>query len=178
VNDIAQIMSSLTPANWIAIAGIAIAVLLWLATQYLTARRERLKTYEPTPIVNATINRKSYREGWRSVQLHVVPVPEQQPIKYENWRIERATLLRPWSAVLARAEKDDYASEVFYPENPTRALQGKVKGLPQQFALEFFIKFKGNDRGQKAKFKISFAHTTMRRRYTTKVWATVPLDAE
>ena len=178
MNEIANLLSLFTLTNWIAIAGIVIAVLLWLASQSLTARGERLKTFETTPIVRATINRKRYRDGWRSVQLHLAPAPAQQLFKVENWRIESARLVRPSSAMLARAEKDDYASEIFYPESPVRVLQGKAKDLPQQFALEFFIKFTGNDRGQRAKFRVSFAHLSKRRRYSTKAWGVVPPDAE
>ena len=55
---------------------------------------------------------------------------------------------------MARAENDDYANGVFYPENLVRSLQGKAEGRPQRFALEFFIKFPGNDRGRKAQFKV------------------------
>ena len=178
MNDIIAIVNSFTTTNWIAIVGIVIGILLWVGTHYLNARRERKKTFETTPDVKATINRKNYPNGWRSVQLHVVPAPDQQHFKYENWHIEYASLLSPTSAVLARAQDDDYASDVFYPDAPVRYLPGKIEGLPQRFALEFFIKFKGDDHGQKAKFKVSFAHVTKRRRHSTKVSAIVPHNAE
>ena len=87
-------------------------------------------------------------------------------------------MLHPLSAVLARSENDDYAKGVFYPENPVRALAGKPEGLPQRFALEFFIKFKGGDKGQKAKFKVTFSRANDQMRRTVKVWATVPNNAE
>jgi hypothetical protein len=171
------IISSLTLAHWIGIVGVVVGIVLWLATQYLTVLRERRKTEEATPIVRATINKDSYRDGWRSVQLHVMGASEDQQIRYNDWRIERANLLRPWSAVLARAENDDCATGVFYPETPIRTLAGKVEGKSQRFALEFFIKFKGNDRGEKAQFKVSFARIGRPRRFTTKVWAIVPTNA-
>ncbi|MDP1699787.1 MAG: hypothetical protein Q8L53_02355 [Aestuariivirga sp.] len=178
MDKIAETLNSFTPANWIAIAAILVAVLLWTATQYIAARRERSKTYEPTPLIKATINRKRYPDGWRSAQLHIVPGPDNQLFKYENWRIERANFLRPKDAIMARAENDDYATEVFYPENPIRTLQGKHEGRPQRFALEFFLKFPGDDLGRKAQFKVSFAHAQKRRKHSTKVWATVPDNAE
>src|SRR4051812_26375515 len=83
---------------------------------YLAARRERkLKKYEAIPEVRATINKDNYPGGWRSVQLHVVPRKQHQQFQfnYHDWCIERVRLLRPWRAVLARAENDDYATAVF-----------------------------------------------------------------
>jgi hypothetical protein len=178
MDRIGGIMGSLNTGHWLTIIGIVVAIILWSANHYLTARRERKKTEEPTPAVQATINRDSYPHGWRSVQLHIMPQDEQRNFQFENWCIKRARLLRPWwGAVLARAENDDYATRVFYPENPVRTLEGKSEGRPQRFALEFFIKFDGNDRGRKAKFKVSFAHAKKNRRHTTDVWATVPVDA-
>lgn len=178
MDQIAETLNSFTPTNWIAIAAIVVAILLWATTQYLAARRERLKTYEPTPLIKATINRKRYPDGWRSVQLHIVPGPDNQLFKYENWRIERANFLRPKDAIMARAENDDYATGVFYPENPIHTLQGKPEGRPQRFALEFFIKFSGNDLGRKAQFKVTFAHIQKRRKHSAKVWTKVPDNAE
>jgi hypothetical protein len=182
MKGLSELIKSLTTTNSIAIVGIAVgasvAIVLWSATQYLTARREKLKRIELAPVVKATINRGN-REGWRSVQLHLsAPAQDDRPFNHENWHIERAILLGPNTAILARAENDDYATKVFYPETPVRVLQGKATGKPQRFALEFYIKFKGNDRGQKAIFNVAFADTTNRRRYSTKVWATVPVDAE
>jgi hypothetical protein len=178
VDKIAETLNSFTPANWIAIAAILVAVLLWGATQYLAARRERLKTYEPTPVIKATINTKRYPDGWRSVQLHIVPGPDNQLFKYDNWCIERAVFLGPKDAIMARAENDDYAAGVFYPESPIRTLQGKPEGRPQRFALEFFLKFSGNDLCRQAQFKVSFARVDKRRRHSTKVWVSVPENAE
>jgi len=177
----AAFIDSLNTSNWIAILAIIVAIIFgsFTAANYLAGRHERkLKTYETTPEVKATINRTSYRDCWRSVQLHIVaPTEHPQNFQYGNWHIECARLLRPWSAVLARAENDDYATGVFYPDNPVRALLGKAEGRPQRFALEFFIRFKGEDKGKKAKFKVTFSHINGRRRHTEKVWATVPTDA-
>jgi hypothetical protein len=108
---------------------------------YLAARRERkLKTYEATPEVRATINKDAYEGGWRSVQLHIAEPPEGRNFQLKNWYIVRASLLRPaWPVVLARAENDDYASRVFYANDPVRTLNGRGEGRPQRFALEFFI---------------------------------------
>jgi hypothetical protein len=134
---------------------------------------------EPGPAVKATINRKHYLGGWRSVQLHMVGSGEkQQDFEFENWRIERARLLNPSDAILARAENDDYARGVFYPENPVRELIGKSDARPQPFALEFFIKFEGEDRGRTAKFSVTFSKLNSSRRRTSTVSAVVPSDAE
>ena len=175
-------IDSLNP-KLIAIAATIVAIIgvSFTAANYLAGRRERkLKTYEATPGVKATINRRSYEIGWRSVQLRLVAAPEQQNFKYANWHIEHAVLLRPWrGAVLARAENDDYATGVFYPDKPARTLSGKAEGRPQRFALEFFIKFKEqDDRGRRAKFKVTFSHASRQRRHSVKVWARVPNDAE
>ena len=81
--------------------------------------------------------------------------------------------------MLARAENDDYATGVFYPDKPVRSLNGKAVGRPQRFALEFFIKFTGeDDKGKKAKFKVTFSHIKKRRRHTVTVWTAVPMNAE
>ena len=102
-----------------------------------------------------------------------------QNFHYENWCIERAELLRPWRAVLARAENDDYATGVFYPDNPVRELKGRAEGRPQRFALEFFIKFKSkDDKGKSAKFKVTYSHVNKRTRKTVTPWVSVPTDAE
>lgn len=183
MNEIAALASSLSVSNWIAIIAVLIAAisLSFNVANYLAGHRERkLKTYENTPLVKATINAQGYRGGWRSVQLHIVPAADnQQNFSYGNWRIEGARLLWPASAVLARAENDDYATGVFFPENPVRALEGKAEGRPQRFALEFFIKFQGSeDRGRKAKFRVTFSRVSGQRRRTARVWAAVPADAE
>jgi hypothetical protein len=55
----------------------------------------------------------------------------RQNIAVNDWRIVRAALLKPaWPIVLARAENDDYASRVFYANDPVRALIGKPEGRP------------------------------------------------
>jgi hypothetical protein len=136
VDRIAGIINLFT-AHWIAIVGPLVAIILWFGNHYIAARRERKKAQEPTPGVKATINRERYPGGWRSVQLHIMPRDRQPDFQYDNWCIERARLLRPWrGAVLARAENDDYAAGVSYPENPVRSLQGKAEGRGQRFALD------------------------------------------
>ncbi len=176
-------IDSLTTQHWLTIAGLALAIFIgyFTITGQLAQRRERkLKTYETTPEVRAVINRKRYDRGWRSVQLHISQPTEQQNFNYENWYIERARLLKPClRAILARAENDDYATGVFYLDKTVRMLKGKAEGRPQRFALEFFIKFKGkDDRGKKAKFKVTFSHVKNRRCHTARVWASVPANAE
>jgi hypothetical protein len=183
MNGVAAYASSLNVKDWIAIVAVLIAAvsLSFNAANYLAGHRERkLRTYENTPLIKSTINAKGYKEGWRSVQLHLVPAADnQQNFSYGNWRIERVRLLWPVSAVLARAENDDYAKGVFYPEDPVRTLEGKVEGRPQRFALEFFIKFRGDeDRGRKAKFRVIFSHVNGQKRHTTRVWATLSINAE
>ena len=126
MGQISAFFKPLDTGNWIAIVfGVigAIGVCAGVAN-YLAGRRERkLKTYETAPDVQATINRKLYEGGWRSVQLHIVEPSEAANFKLTNWYIERTCLLRPWwRAKLARAENDDYATGVFYPDKPVRCL--------------------------------------------------------
>ena len=138
-----------------------------------------LKTHESTPEVKATINRDYYEGGWRSVQLRVA-APDASNFRAENWRITIATLLKKpaWPIALARAQNDDYAQRVFYPDNPVRTLSGKLEGRPQRFALEFFIHFRSDDdRGKRAKFRVTITRLNKPRTRTLKVWATVPADA-
>jgi hypothetical protein len=183
MGSVATFLYALTIQHWLTIAAIVVGIFFGTfgALNYLAGRRERkLRTYESTPEVKAVINRKRYEGGWRSVQLHISPPAEKQNFDYKNWHITRARLLRPVrGVVLARAEGDDYAKGVFYPENPIRALVGKAEGRPQRFALEFFIHFKQeDDKGSAAKFKVAFSHASKRRHYTAKTWAAVPANAE
>jgi hypothetical protein len=181
MDSIIAFILSLNTQNWLTVIAIGVALIFgsFTALNYLAGRRERkLRTYESTSQIKATINGTRYYDGWRSVQLHVEAVPDQeQNFKYANWRIERARLLHPSDAELARAENDDYASGAFYPENPVRLLEGKAEGRPQRFALEFFIRFRGEERGRRARFKVTFSHIKLRRRRTVRVWATVPENA-
>ena len=181
MNRITAFVDSLTTGNWIAIIAIFVAIFFgsFAAANYLAGRKERkLKTSETAPRLKATINRKCYQGGWRSVQLHIDPPGEQQNFDYDRWCIKRAILLCPRSARLARAKDDDYATGIFYPNAPVRQLQGKDEGRKQRFALEFFIRFQGDDQGREAKFKVTFEHVSGQRKYTSRVWATVPRDAE
>lgn len=182
MDTVAAVLSTLSIGNWIAIAALSVTFigLCFTAANYLAGRRERkLRTYETTPDVKASINRKRYAGGWRSVQLHIVArLDHEQNFNLAHWYIDRAKLLRPWSAVLARAKGDDYASGEFFPENPVREIEGRREGRPQRFALEFFIKFKGDDKGKEAKFKVGFSHAVKSRHSTVRVRAIVPLDAE
>ncbi len=174
-------ISSLETRDWIAIIGVLIgAVSASIATANFLAnrRQQRLTSQRPAPQVKATINRGRYDGGWRSVQLHISPTDDGQKFKYENWCIEHARLLRPANAILARAENDDYASRIFYPDNPVRELIGKAEGRPQRFALEFFIKFVGEDRGQRAEFRVTFSHVNGTCQRTVKVAAVLPTSAE
>lgn len=174
-------MPALTLANWIAIGSVAAGMIGATAgtLNYLAGRRERQRVAQKSGArVQGTINAKYYRDGWRSVQLHMVPVEEGQPnFDYKSWRIERAELLRPRNAVLARAADDDYATGVFYPENPVRLLLGKLEGRPQRFALEFFIKFPEGDTAGKAKFKVTFSQTKTGKLHTATVLASLPSRA-
>lgn len=179
----AVFFSTLNTSNWIAIIAVCVAIIStsFTAANYLAGRRERrLQKYEAIPAVKATINAKRYEDGWRSVQLHVVARPGyEQNFQYKNWRIEKVRLLFPWRAVLARALNDDYATGTFYPERPVRRLDGKPEGRPQRFALEFFIKFKGPDKGKKAKFCVTYSHVgSPRRARTVRLRAAVPSNAE
>jgi hypothetical protein len=61
MNEIAALASSLNVSNWIAIVAVLIAAisLSFNAANYLAGHRERkLKTYENTPLVKATIKRQ------------------------------------------------------------------------------------------------------------------------
>lgn len=175
--------SPLSLQNWLTIAGIAVTVFIgyFSVTDQIAQRRERRqKAYGSRPTVQATINRDAYEGGWRSVQLHIAKQPNGENIEVNDWRIVRAALLKPaWPVVLARAENDDYASRVFYANDPVRALIGKPDGRPQRFALEFFIHFKrDDDRARCAKFQVVFARRDGGKNYTVKVWTAVPEDAQ
>lgn len=177
-----ELLASLNTSNWIAIVAVIIAAIStsFTTANYLAGRRERKhRTYESTPVVKASINGLLYEDGWRSVQLHLIAADDDKNFKYDNWRIQGAWLLRPWSAKLARAKDDDYASKIFFPEKPVRYLAGKDEGKPQRFALEFFIKFDGEEKGQRAKFKVRFSHMKQNwRRRTVRLWAALPKNAE
>lgn len=172
-------MEQLTISNWIAIifglssmVGVSIAV-----ANFAISRNERkFRSREFDPTVRATINRKYYEGGWRSVQLHIFG--SQKDFHYASWRIVNAKLLRPRSAVLAPAENGDYARGIFFPESPTRQLEGKSEALPQRFALEFFIKFEGNELGQDAKFKVTYCDVHKQKLRTLIVQAKVPGNSE
>jgi hypothetical protein len=166
-------MEGLTIGNWIGLIALGVAVVSASIAfaNYVANHRERREKGRPR--IQATINAAGYEGGWRSVQLHVVPLDEdQRDFRIENWRIERAKLLRPKTAVLARAADDDYASGIFYPEHPVRTLEGRTPSSPQrQFALEFFIRFSGAKHGQTAVFKVTFSHLKTGKRFTAKARA-------
>jgi hypothetical protein len=173
-------MSDLTIANWLSIAGVAVAAVSAsiAATNFLASFRERRRNARKSaPRVKVTINGTSYENGWRSVQLHIVAAGDG-PFQYGSWRIERATLLRPRQAILARAADDDYATGVFYPEHPVRVLEGRADGRPQQFALEFFIKFPAEKNVHEAVFKVKFSNKDNGLRRTSVVCASLPPSAE
>ena len=170
---IGVLIDGLTTQHWLTIAGLCIAVFIgyFNVTGQLAQRRERkLRTYEATPDVRATINATTYHSGWRSVQLHIAAPADEQNFRLENWHITKARLLRPWiTAKLARAANDDYATGVFFPEVPVRMIAGRAAGRPQRFALEFFIKFKQqDDRGRRADFEVTYSHATKPRRRTVR----------
>jgi hypothetical protein len=179
MNQAAALFVSLNTSNWIAVFAAAVAVVscAFAGANYLSGRQERRRrTFEATPTIKAAINATVYPDDWRSVHLHVVPSPGQdENFNHDHWHIECAQLLLPRSAVMARAENDDYATGVFYPERPLRALVGKAEGRPQRFALEFFIKFRDEAEPKVARFKVTFAHVVQRRRHTIRVWAKVPV---
>lgn len=173
---IVAFLESLNAGNWIAIVVALLGILLW----YLTPLRDRWHKQAGTvPEVQATINRDAYPGGWRPVQLHFVTPPGAQNVDIHGWCILRASLLRPpWPAVLARAENDDYASRVFYADDPVRTLNGRAEGRPQRFALEFFIHFRqDDDRGRWAKFQVTYTRLSTTRKRSVKVWVQVPMEA-
>jgi hypothetical protein len=145
----------------------------------LNIRAQHLER-QRTPDVRATINKGYYKDGWRSVQLHVVPRDDNwEKFQATNWQIDRARLLSPSNAVLARAKEDDYSSGVFFPEKPVHKIEGRGEGRPQRFALEFFIKFVArDDRGKRAKFVVSFSRINGHSRRNVTLWAVVPANAE
>ena len=168
----------LTVGNWIAIVAVLIGAVSasFAAANYLAGRRERIgNALKSDARVKLTINATDYENGWRSVQLHVIPTDaEHKDFGYSNWVIERATLVRPKNAVLARAENDDYATGVFYPEQPVRVLAGKAEGKPQRFALEFFVKVAGDEPRQILKVKVVYWSAREAKRQTEVVSATMP----
>lgn len=169
-------MPELTVGNWIAIVGLFIASVsssVGLASFLATRRERRSNANKDGPLIQANINADTYEGGWRSVQLHVVPRDDrEQNFPYQFWRIERAALIRPKNAKLARAADDDYGSGVFYPEKPLRVLEGRRTGS-QRAALHFFIKFQGDERGQTAHFNVVYSHIKMGDRRTAVISAKV-----
>ncbi len=171
-------MEALTLRDWLAIFAVLFAAgSLWFAFRRDWRDTRNAPPASSRPNVKTTINKKYYRDRWRSVQLHVVPSGVQPNFPYDQWRIYRARLISPRSAILARAENDDYATGVFFPETPLREIEGKPRGKPQRFALEFFILFEGEERGQQARFKITYGPADESWRATKTFTATVPMDA-
>lgn len=168
-------MEALTLRDWLTIVAVLIgAGSLWFA--FRRDLRETKSNVVGRPQIKAVINRKYYLDSWRSVNLHVVPSDTQPNFPYDQWRIYHARLISPGGAVLARAEKDDYATGVFYPENPVREIAGRAQGKPQRFALEFFILFEGEERGQQAKLRVTYGPADETWRATKTLTATVPMD--
>jgi hypothetical protein len=169
-----QILIPETP-TWIALLLIASGISIFILSRVLPD--QPMQSASSIPGVKATINRDCYLDGWRSVQLHIMPPPgQEQTYSKHGWRIDGAKLVSPSDAVLARAKDDDYASGEFYPEKPTRYLAGKPLGHVQPFALEFFIKFQGTtDKGRKATFQVTLNHAAdPKLRRTIRTWTTVP----
>lgn len=169
----------MTLTNWLQILfGCAALVSMTVAVvNYLEQRRDRKRGSGPRPAIKATINKTYHRDGWRSVQLHVVPSDVQPNFPYDQWRILHARLIAPRRAALARAENDDYAAGVFFDDNPVREIAGRAQGNPQRFALNFFIRFEGEERGQQARFKVTFGPADETWRETRTLTVTVPIDA-
>jgi hypothetical protein len=171
---------SLETRDWIAIVGLLIGTIstsIAVANFLSNRRQQAIARQGPAPRIKATINKDRYDDGWRSVQLHIVPAEYEPNFRYQDWRIEHAQLMRPSDAVLARAENDDYASRVFCPDKPLRQLSGRAAGRPQRYALEFFLKFRREELGQKAQFKVTFGHANESERRTVRVWAVLPENA-
>jgi hypothetical protein len=170
-------------STWVSIFLILVGFLMFVLNRVLPDRSmQSTMSSSSIPGVRAIINRDRYPGGWRSVQLHITPPPGQEHTYHfskHGWRIDSAKLLSPRGAVLARAKDDDYTSRVFYPEGPTRCLDGRPVGHVQPFALEFFIKFDGPvDSGRKAKFQVKLNHTEdPKLRHTIQTWSEVPSDA-
>lgn len=122
-------MEPLVLRDWLAILAVLIgAASLWFA--FRQDRRDTRNHASERPTVKAVVNRTYYRGGWRSVQLHVVPSDTQPNFPYQAWRIYNARLVSPRGAVLASAENDDYATGVFFPENPLLEISGRPQGRP------------------------------------------------
>lgn len=177
-----DILSKLEVGHWIAIAfgciG-AVGVFYSVRNNRAALRERKESAREPGADVSVTINRKTYPGGWRSVQVHTRPELVAGQFDFGNWKILSVALTRPRHGVeLARAKDDDYASGIFFPDDPVKLIEGKSENRPQRFALEFFIRFAGPDKGQRAQFKVAYSRTNGTRRTITKKWATVPDDAE
>jgi hypothetical protein len=56
-------------------------------------------------------------------------------------------------------------------------IDGKSEGK-QRYALEFFIKFNGEDRSQEAAFKVWYCHANGKRRASMTAKATLAEDAD
>jgi hypothetical protein len=163
------------PDSQLVLAGIGVAIAI---LSYRPALRVSKRNAAANVRINATINKDLYRNGWRSVQLHIGPADDN----YHNfqggrWRIVRARLVQPWSAKLARAKDDDYASRVFYDGDPVRGLEGRAEGQ-QRSTLEFFIRFAdADDRGRRAQFVVTYSRANGQNRRKETVWTNVPINA-
>jgi len=166
----------LTVGNWIAIIALVVSFASASVSiaNFVSGRRDRQRSAAKNrPSIQAHINADNHEGGWRSVSLHVAPPEErEQNFPYQFWRIERVTLIRPKNAKLARAADDDYHSGVFFPEAPMRELESARTGS-QRFALEFFIKFEGDEKGQVATFKVVYSHVKTGERYTASASTSV-----
>lgn len=108
----------------------------------------------------------------RSPMRSATPGDSKQPLQL---RLQRFALIAKTRD--HRSQGGDYATGVFYPEKPVREIAGRAQGKPQRFALEFFILFEGEERGQQAKFKATYGPADESWRATKTLTATVPMDA-
>jgi hypothetical protein len=142
---------------WIGFALIGIGVLVLV----LSLRRpDQASPMQAYPGVRAHINTTDYGDGWRSVQLHIMPPPgQEQNFRFRLWRISHARLIWPCAAILSRAQGDD-ATGKRIEGSATRVLEGRPIRHVQPFALEFFIGFTGSSSevGRKATFRVKIHH--------------------
>jgi hypothetical protein len=181
LEKLATVFDGFTVGNWLTVVSIAIALVFGyfaVSNNRAAIRERKAKARAEVPDAPIVINKTAYPGGWRSVQVHIKASPGAQSFSFGDWRVESVKLIRPlWGATLARAENDDYATGVFFSDEPTKFIAGKAPGRPQRFALEFFIRFRGRDQGRRARFKIIYSRLDGEQRRTVRKWVVVPPDA-
>ena len=184
METISSVFAKLSVEVWIAIAALLVAIIAayFQAVPVIAARRDhRFRIQRELPGVKATINKTPSVDGWRSIQMHIVPQDNDWK-SIHSWRIRNAVLLSPRRAKIAFARNDDSSLAGPIVGNSERMMSGRQEPNPQLFAMEFFICFPDTphaDRGTRAKFRVTiWRKEPLHDDIAHIVWAEVPGDAE